>query len=267
MIMSMMRGMRSGAALGLAALVGVAWHLAPAAAQLGASPAGVALPKVDRSRSTDWLSHNVDLANRRYSPLDEINGSNVSTLTLKWSFETGGDSINEVTPLVADGVMYFNSGSKLFAVDATTGKSLWTFDTDAPTKPFTNGSRGPTFGNGHIYTYGPATMYAVDAKTGQPLRSFGEHGTLRIVNSALATKYPGKYPPDVDTEKDLGYVMRTPPAFYNNTLFVGVGVGDSHIPGGLLVAADATTGKIKWAFNTIPQGPQDEGWDVAKDTW
>ena len=48
---------------------------------------------------------------------------------------------------------------------------------------------------------------------------------------------------------------------------MGLALGDSHIPGGLLAAVDATTGAIKWVFNTIPQGPQDEGWDIAKDTW
>src|SRR5205814_1170569 len=35
----------------------------------------------------------------------------------------------------------------------------------------------------------------------------------------------------------------------------------------LVVAADAETGRIKWVFNTIPQGPHDEGWDMAKATW
>jgi alcohol dehydrogenase (cytochrome c) len=48
---------------------------------------------------------------------------------------------------------------------------------------------------------------------------------------------------------------------------MGLSLGDSHIPGGLLVAVDGTTGAIKWVFNTIPQGPHDEGWEIAKDTW
>src|SRR5260221_14170304 len=65
----------------------------------------------------DWPLHNLDLHNSRYAPIDQINTSNVSTLTLKWTFqteETGG--IGAVTPIVIDGIMYFNGGSKLFAV-------------------------------------------------------------------------------------------------------------------------------------------------------
>ena len=42
---------------------------------------------------------------------------------------------------------------------------------------------------------------------------------------------------------------------------------DSLLPGGLLVAVDGTTGAIKWVFNTVPQGPQDDGWEIAKDTF
>ena len=56
--------------------------------------------------------------------------SNVSRLALKWSFELpGSDSAREETPLVVDGVMYFNSCSKLFAVDASTGQPVYGVNT------------------------------------------------------------------------------------------------------------------------------------------
>src|SRR6202022_4510751 len=55
--------------------------------------------------------------------------------------------------------------------------------------------------------------------------------------------------------------------YYNGTLYVGVPFSDSLIPGGLLIALDGTTGAIKWVFNTVPQGPRDEGWEIARDTW
>ena len=42
---------------------------------------------------------------------------------------------------------------------------------------------------------------------------------------------------------------------------------DSLLPGGLVVAVDGVTGAIKWVFNTVPQGPQDDGWEIAKDTF
>jgi alcohol dehydrogenase (cytochrome c) len=109
-------------------------------------------------------------------------------------------------------------------------------------------------------------MYSVDAKTGKLLENFGDQGILRVLNDALDFKYPGKYPEGFDPAT-IGYAMRTPPAYYKDTLYLGVSFSDSHIPGGLVMAIDATKGKVKWVFNTVPQGPQDEGWEIAKDTW
>ena len=34
-----------------------------------------------------------------------------------------------------------------------------------------------------------------------------------------------------------------------------------------MIAISASTGEIKWVFNTVPQGPQDDGWEIARDTW
>ena len=91
----------------------VAWRVIPAASQgAGQSP-----------KAGDWPLHNYDVRNSRYFPADEINTSNADKLTLKWSFQVpGGDSIASATPLVVDGVMYVNSGSSLFAVDAASGR-------------------------------------------------------------------------------------------------------------------------------------------------
>ena len=213
---------------------------------------------------TDWPLHNLDLRNSRYSQLNEIDVSNVGNLSLKWSFQASArDAISSVTPLVIDGVMYVHSGSKLVALDVVTGKSIWTFEV---ANPFGGGGRGPAYGDGRIYAYGPSVMYAVDAKTGKPVESFGDGGFLRIVNNALNHKYPGKYAPDLDPTS-LGYSMTNPPTYFQGTLFVGVPFSDSLIPGGLLAAIDGTTGAVKWVFNSIPQGPTDEGWEIAKDTW
>ncbi len=90
-----------------------------------------------------WSSHNYDARNSRFSPLDEINVSNVNGLTEQWTVEMGAsDAISYLTPLVVDGVMYFNAGSHVFAVDGATGKSLWTRHVEPP---FPGGAgRGPT---------------------------------------------------------------------------------------------------------------------------
>src|SRR5262245_25130036 len=73
--------------------------------------------------SGDWPSHNIDIRNSRYSPLDQINTSNAGRLKEQWSIQaSGSDIITQTTPLVVGGVMYYNAGSKMFAVDAATGK-------------------------------------------------------------------------------------------------------------------------------------------------
>ena len=114
----------------------------------------------------DWPLHNRDVRNTRYSPLDQINTSNVSRLAVELVVPAaGGLNIASTTPLVVDGVMYFNSGSQLFALDAATGKEIWTFQAD---QPFRGGGRGPAYGDGRIYAFGNSDLYAVDAKTGKP---------------------------------------------------------------------------------------------------
>ena len=219
-----------------------------------------------RSGVGDWASQNLDLHNRRYAPLDEISTATVSDLTLAWSFQTGAeDNIGQVTPLVVDGVMYFHSRSTLFAVDAATGETVWT----AAIESGTEGSgpvRGPTYANGVVYAYRGATLVALDAKTGQPMESFGHDGVLAVVTDALRFKYPDTFPPTVDPVS-IGYRLTTPPAHHENTLYVAAALSEGHIPGGLVIATDAATGAIKWVFNTVPQRPQDEGWEIAKDTW
>src|SRR5215510_7512841 len=126
---------------------------------------------------TDWPMHNLDLRNNRFSPLDEINTSNVRRLELKWMFELPGANVSSATPLVIDGVMYLHSGSRLFALDAVTGQAKWTFETE---EAFMGGGRGPAYGDGRIYAYGPSVLYAVDARSGEPVRTFGDRGLLRI---------------------------------------------------------------------------------------
>lgn len=236
----------------------------PLGAQRSTTTQASPLPRVDRATSTNWTLHNVDLSNTRYSPLAQIDTTNVSKLTLAWSFDTGPTSFAQVTPLVVDGVMYLHSGTKLVALNAATGALVWTFGLE-PAVPG-GANRGPAYGDGRIYAFTAAHLYAVDAKTGTGVESFGRNGVVSIVPEALAFKYPGKYPARVDPTT-LGYVMTAPPTYHAGTLYLGVGQSDNHLPGGLMMAIDGATGTLHWVFNTIPQGPQDEGWAMAKDTW
>ena len=234
----------------------------------GAAVLCAALPFVlsGQGGSTDWTSQNIDLHNRRFSPLDEVNTGNVGDLDVAWTFETDAtDNISQATPVVVDGVMYLHSRSTLFALDASTGAPIWT----APMAEGAEGVgpvRGPTYANGRIYAYRGATLYAMDAKTGRPIESFGDAGVLSVVADALAAKYPDTFPPTTDPVS-IGYRLTTPPAHHDDTLYVAAALSEGHIPGGLVMAIDAATGAIKWVFNTVPQRPQDEGWEIARETW
>ena len=247
-----------GAVLTIAAVVAIdAQRLATTTKQ---SP----LPRISTGDQSNWSLHNVDIQGSRYADIAEINTSNVGRLELAWSFEAGAaNSIMQVTPLVVDGVMYVNSGSTVFALNATNGERIWTTTLGDALEAR---GRGPSYGDGKLYAFGGTTMYATDGKTGELVESFGDGGRLEIVAEALRFKYPDAYPPGVDAYS-LGYRLTAPPAYHDGTLYVGLGNSERHIRGGLVIAADATTGAITWVFNTVPQGPRDEGWEIAKDSW
>ena len=173
---------------------------------------------------SDWSVHNLDLYNSRFSPLDEINASNVGRLTVKWSTQVGDkENINQVTPLVVNGVMYFNAGSKLYARNAATGQELWTTQVEPA---FTGSGARPR------YSRRPYLRVRTTRLSTRLTRRRAHH---RIVwqQGAAAGRGRGhavwKLPHDA-----TGYSMMTPPAFHNGTLYFGLATSESHIPGGLV---------------------------------
>lgn len=236
----------------------VTWQVIPTSAQGGAS--------ATRAVATgDWPLHNLDLANSRYSLLDQINTSNADKLALKWSFELPNKaSMSSATPVVVNGLMYFNSGPTIYALDAATGERSWT--TSLPREDITLGGRGPLYANGTVYAFGRSHIYAVNAENGRVDESFGDKGVLDIARRVLDFKDPGKYPAGFDPES-IGYMIASPATFADGTLYLGLAQSDSMIPGGFVVAIDGSRGRIKWVFRTVPQGPQDDGWEASKDTW
>src|SRR3954469_13078919 len=82
-------------------------------------------------QNADWPLHNLDLAGSRFSPLDQINTSNVRSLAPRWLFQTGViDGVsNQTTPVVVDGLMYVTDPrGSVYALDAAEGQLKWTFD-------------------------------------------------------------------------------------------------------------------------------------------
>ena len=84
-------------------------------------------------------------------------------------------------------------------------------------------------------------------------------------NARLSRRSWAAGPPTLDPYT-LGYRITAAPAYHAGTLYVGAALSEGHIPGGLVIATDARPGH-QVGFNTIPQRPQDDGWEIAADTW
>ena len=69
--------------------------------------------------------YNGDYSGRRYSPLTQVNQSNVKSLTLAWAFQTHAQNAVYSTPLEVNGILYFTLPNDLFAIDARTGRQIW----------------------------------------------------------------------------------------------------------------------------------------------
>lgn len=220
--------------------------------------------------SVDWPLHNLDLAGSRFSTMDQINATNVRSLTPRWLFQHGViDGVsNQTTPVVVDGVMYVTDArGSVYAVDAADGHHLWTYDvTDllggGRREGYIFRNRGVCYADGVIYTAAGSFLFALDAKTGKPIESFGEHGQASVILDVVAPKYP-----EVKAAIELGYWFTAAPQVYNGVLYVGTTRSESHIPGGHVLAVDAKTGKVLWHFNTVPQDENDQGWEIAGPTW
>ncbi|HEX7793434.1 MAG TPA: PQQ-binding-like beta-propeller repeat protein, partial [Vicinamibacterales bacterium] len=103
---------------------------------LVATMAFAASPRGQAQRSAapttvNWALHNLNLAGTRYSPLDQINTSNVKSLVPRWLFQHGViDGVsNQTTPVMVDGTAYVTDArGSVYAVDAADGHLLWSFD-------------------------------------------------------------------------------------------------------------------------------------------
>jgi len=77
----------------------------------------------------DWPNLNRDLAATRFSPLTQITTANVGSLEQTWTYRLGGGATS--VPLVVGGVMYASSGPQVVALDADTGKEVWSYSVPA----------------------------------------------------------------------------------------------------------------------------------------
>ena len=266
------RAFRIGAIVVFAA--GVLWT----APRLSGQQSG-AKPFIASTAKGDWPSYTGDTRGTRYSPLDQINAKNFNDLEVAWRFKT--DNLGsrpeyklEGTPVVVNGRLYTTAGTRrsVIALDAVTGELLWVHRYPEGVR----GANGPrqlsgrglaywTDGRGDeriLYITPGYRLIALNAKNGQPIASFGKDG---VVDLKVGVVYGTGQPIDLETG-EIG--VHSTPVIVKDTVLVGsamkegMTVHTSNNTKGLARAFDVRTGKLIWAFNTIPKPGE-----LGNDTW
>jgi quinoprotein glucose dehydrogenase len=210
---------------------------------------------------SDWTSYGGSPANNHYSPLAQINRTNVRQLAVAWSFDTQEEGGLQTTPIVVNGVLYgITPSQKIFALDAATGNLLWKFD---------SGIRGTQPDRGLAYWPGDANgkarilvgvmnfLYALDALTGKPIEGFGDNGRVDLRENL------GREP-----ASEQSIVMTSPGAVYKDLIIVGGRMPETlPAPPGDIRAYDVRNGALRWSFHTIPH-PGEFGYESwPKEAW
>jgi quinoprotein glucose dehydrogenase len=247
------------------------WMLSPARGQQGTPATG------------EWRVNGGDSGSTRYSPLDQINASNVKTLQVawRWKAQNMGPSPQgawEVTPLMVGGKLFFTAGTgrTVVAADAASGETLWLYrgDDTAERGAVRANNRGVSYwtdgrGDERILFVTPGyQLVALNAKTGLPIAAFG--------NDSHVDLWQGLDRPVVE-KGTIG--ATSPPIIVRDVAVVGaalrVGVAlpkKENVPG-YIRGYDVRTGKLLWTFHTVPQAGESgvETWQkdpaTGLDSW
>ena len=206
----------------------------------------------------DWPAYGHDPGGMRYSPLVQINTTNVSRLRRAWTYHTGDSGTQfETTPIVAGNRMYLSTQSgRIVALEPETGKEIWSYD---PKVRRPREHRGVAYWPGDretpariVFGTSDGRLIALEAATGRPVTSFGVNGQVDLREGVA------------DGFERSSYSVTSPPAIYKDLLIVGGSTqeGPSHGPSGDPRAFNVRTGKLVWRFHTVPR-PGEPG----NDTW
>jgi glucose dehydrogenase len=211
------------------------------------------------SANQDWPIYGGDANGDRYSSLTQINRENVKQLRMAWRVDVGTEGGLQVNPLVIGRTIFIYSPSEeILALDAATGKKLWTFDSGVKaTQPSRGFSYWADDKQGILFAGVMDHLYALDPATGHLIAGFGDGGS-------------------VDLRKDLGNedfasnfaVLTTPGTIYKDMIIVGFRAPETHpAPHGDIRAYDVHSGRLRWSFHTIPH-PGEPGYETwPKDAW
>ncbi|GLU52880.1 pyrroloquinoline quinone-dependent dehydrogenase [Dyadobacter frigoris] len=219
--------------------------------------------KKDHQNDRTWSVYKADAKSSNYSPLDQINISNVSHLKPAWTFamkdNAAGTRPSQCNPIIVDGVMYATSGSqRAYAVNAETGEQLWSFDPFDGKESGGEVNRGLTYWESgddkRILFTANNNLFALDVHMGELIPSFGSAGK---VDMRIGLR---------DTSEDIYVSSTSPGIIYNDLIIMGCRVPDVYgAQPGYIRAYNCFTGKLVWTFHTVPL-PGEPGYETwSKD--
>jgi quinohemoprotein ethanol dehydrogenase len=237
----------------VSALLAVIFFAAGSAQQPPPRPVDDAALAKPEARQQDWLSYGRDYYEQRFSPLNEINDTNVGTLGLAWQFETATERGLEATPLVVDGVMYATaSWSVTYAIDARTGKQLWKYDPEVHRK-YDNLACCDVVNRGAAFYKGKVIVGVLD---GRLVALDSNSGKVAWQTTTVDQTQP--------------FTITGAPRIAKGKVIIGNG-GAEYGVRGYVSAYDAETGKLAWRFYTVPGDPskpqENKALDRALPTW
>jgi quinoprotein glucose dehydrogenase len=217
-------------------------------------PAKLSQP-LARIERDDWEAYGNDQGGTRFSPLTQINASNVTRLTKVWEADMAPTAVGpinglEVTPIMIGDTIYACDGHNgIHAFDADTGRERWRRDISKGEPPSGKPCRGVAYykvpnasGPCAERIFAPShnpTLAALDARTGAFCADFGNDGSIDL-REGIAP-YP----------HGLFYVSSAPQVIRGKVV-VGGGIPDGQYwggPSGVIRAYDAVTGDLAWAFD------------------
>jgi quinohemoprotein ethanol dehydrogenase len=203
----------------------------------------------------DWLTYGLTPGETRYSPLRQIDATNVKRLGLAWSYDLGsGGGGQEATPLVWNGTIYgITNWSIVFAVDAETGKERWRWDPEVNQVTVRSKICCGVVNRGIAIYQGMIIAPVIDGRL-QALNA----QTGKVIWEARVA-----YPQD-------NYTITMAPRIAKGKVIVGVSGGDRPTRG-FFAAYDAMTGHEAWRFYTVPGDPakgfENSSMRKASATW
>src|SRR3989475_5748397 len=207
----------------------------------------------DAATGINWLVNGRTNDSKHFSPLKQINDQNVANLGLAWYLDYDGLMGVVSEPIVVDGVIYVSAPlSKVYAVEASTGKLLWKYDPKIRLDQALNGSYsartngGVAVWNGKVYVgTGDCRLMAIDAATANKIWE-------ATVCEPLQTGITGA------------------PRVAKGKILMGYNGSDDGVRGAL-AAYDPETGKEVWRFWTVPGDPlkgfETKELEMASKTW